>query len=162
MPYAAWQKAFDPLLTPGARNYWKSHNLGGLEDGLIDAIVAAVENLPSPQCEIFLGYIGGVAAQVPVSAMAYPHRSAQFAMNVHGRWDFPEEDERCIAWARTLFRTTEPYAQGGVYVNFLTQDEPERLGAAYGPNFDRLVQAKTRYDPQNLFRHNQNIKPASP
>ncbi|CAB3954850.1 6-hydroxy-D-nicotine oxidase [Achromobacter insolitus] len=161
MPYSAWQKAFDPLLTPGARNYWKSHNLGGLQDGLIDAIVEAVENLPSQQCEIFLGYIGGVASRVPVSATAYPHRSAQFAMNVHGRWDFPEEDERCMAWARTLFRTTEPYAQEGVYVNFLTQDEPERLGAAYGPNFDRLVQAKTRYDPKNLFRHNQNIRPAA-
>ena len=70
MPYAAWQQAFDPLLTPGARNYWKSHNLGLLQDGLIDAIIAAVEDLPSPQCEIFLGYIGGVAMRVPVPATA--------------------------------------------------------------------------------------------
>jgi len=161
MPYAAWQQAFDPLLTPGARNYWKSHNLGLLQDGLIDAIIAAVEDLPSPQCEIFLGYIGGVAMRVPVPATAYPHRAAQFAMNVHGRWDAPQDDERCIAWARALFRSTEPYSQGGVYVNFLTQDEPERLGAAYGPNFERLVRAKTLYDPRNLFRHNQNIPPTA-
>ena len=161
MPYTAWQQAFDPLLTPGSRNYWKSHNLGLLQDGLIDALIGAVETLPSPQCEIFLGYIGGVAMQVPVAATAYPHRAAQFAMNVHGRWDAPEDDERCIAWARALFRATQPYAQGGVYVNFLTQDEPDRLGAAYGPNFERLVRAKTRYDPHNLFRHNQNIPPAA-
>lgn len=162
MPYTAWQKAFDPLLTPGARNYWKSHNLGFLEDGLIDTIVASVDNPPSPQCEIFLGYIEGVAKRVPVAATAYPHRAAQFAMNVHGRWDAPQDDDRCIAWARALFKATEPFAQGGVYVNFLTQDEAERTGSAYGPNFERLTRAKTRYDPSNLFRHNQNIPPAAP
>ena len=162
MPYAAWQKAFDPLLTPGARNYWKSHNIGELEDGLIDAVVSAVQNVPSPQCEIFFGHIAGAAMQVPVSATAYPHRAAQFAMNVHGRWDDPQDDARCIAWARDIFKATEPWSQGGVYVNFLTQDETARVGAAYGENFDRLVQVKTRYDPHNLFRHNQNIKPAAP
>lgn len=159
MPYTAWQKAFDPLLTPGARNYWKSHNLETLQDGLLDVVIAAVEHLPSPQCEIFFGHIGGAAMRVPVSSTAYPHRSAQFAMNVHGRWDDPRDDERCIAWARALFQATTPYAQEGVYVNFMTQDEPERLGAAYGANFNRLVQVKTRYDPHNVFRHNQNIKP---
>lgn len=162
MPYAAWQQAFDPLLTPGARNYWKSHNLESLQDGLIDAAVAAVETVPSSQCEIFFGHIGGAAMRIPVSATAYPHRSAQFAMNVHGRWDDPKDDDRCIAWARDIFRATEPYAQGGVYVNFLTQDETGRVGAAYGDNFDRLVRVKTRYDPQNLFRHNQNIRPEAP
>jgi len=161
MPYAAWQKAFDPLLTPGARNYWKSHNLESLQDGLIDAAIEAVEGLPSPQCEIFLGCIGGATMRPSATAMAYPHRSTLFAMNVHGRWDDPADDERCIAWARQLFRDTEPYAQGGVYVNFMTQEESDRLGAAYGPNFDRLVQVKTRYDPRNLFRHNQNIRPAA-
>ncbi|KRC70154.1 6-hydroxy-D-nicotine oxidase [compost metagenome] len=162
MPYAAWQKAFDPLLTPGARNYWKSHNLESLQDGLIDAVVAAVESVPSPQCEIFFGHIGEAAMRIPVPTTAYPHRSAQFAMNVHGRWDDPKDDDRCIAWARDIFRATEPYAQGGVYVNFMTQDETARVGAAYGANFDRLVQVKTRYDPQNLFRHNQNIRPSAP
>jgi FAD/FMN-containing dehydrogenase len=161
MPYATWQKAFDPLLTPGTRNYWKSHNLETLQDGLIDVVIAAAGDLPSPQCEIFLGCIGGATKRVPVTSMAYPHRSTQFAMNVHGRWDDPDDDDRCIAWARTLFRDTEPYAQGGVYVNFMTEEESDRVGAAYGANFDRLVQAKTRYDPRNLFRHNQNIRPAT-
>jgi len=160
MPYAAWQKAFDPLLVPGARNYWKSHNMESLQDGLIDAAVEAAGHLPSPQCEIFIAHIGGAAMRVPVTSTAYPHRATRFVMNVHGRWDDPRDDERCIAWARTFFRETEPYSQGGVYVNFMTQDEPERMGAAYGPNFERLVQTKARYDPHNLFRHNQNIRPA--
>ncbi len=161
MPYAAWQKAFDPLLTPGARNYWKSHNLEKLHDGLLDTVIAAIQNLPSPQCEIFIGHIGGAAMRVPVESTAYPHRATQFVMNVHGRWDDPADDDRCISWARALFRDTEPYSQGGVYVNFMTQDESERVGAAYGPNFERLVKAKTTYDPHNLFRHNQNIRPTT-
>ncbi|ARP93302.1 FAD-binding oxidoreductase [Bordetella genomosp. 13] len=160
MPYTAWQKAFDPLLTPGARNYWKSHNLDSLQDGLIDVVVEAVKDVPSPQCEIFLGCIGEATQRPAVTSMAYPHRSTQFAMNVHGRWDDPADDERCIAWARALFRDTEPYSAGGVYVNFMTEEELERIGSAYGPNFDRLVEIKTRYDPQNLFRHNQNIRPS--
>jgi FAD/FMN-containing dehydrogenase len=159
MPYTAWQKAFDPLLTPGARNYWKSHNIETLQDGLIDVLVNAVESLPSPQCEIFLGCIGGATMRVPPTAMAYPHRSTLFAMNVHGRWDDPKDDACCIAWSRKVFQDAEPYSQGGVYVNFMTEEESGRVGAAYGPNFDRLVEAKKRYDPGNLFRHNQNIRP---
>ena len=159
MPYTAWQKAFDPLLTPGARNYWKSHNIETLQDGLIDTLIKAIETLPSPQCEIFLGCIGGATMRVAPTAMAYPHRSTQFAMNVHGRWDDPNDDARCIAWSRKVFQDAEPYSQGGVYVNFMTEEESGRVGAAYGPNFDRLVEAKKRYDPQNLFRHNQNIRP---
>jgi FAD/FMN-containing dehydrogenase len=80
---------------------------------------------------------------------------------VHGRWNDASDDERCIAWARAFFKAVEPFASGSVYVNFLTEDESERVGAAYGPNFARLVAVKARYDPHNLFRHNQNIKPSS-
>lgn len=159
MPYTAWQKAFDPLLTPGARNYWKSHNLETLSDGLLDAVVHAVRNLPSPQCEIFFGQIGGQTMRVPAQATAYPSRATRYVMNVHGRWDDAQDDQKCIAWARDFFAASAPFAMGSVYVNFLTQDEPERIKAAYGPNFDRLVAVKARYDPKNLFRNNQNIAP---
>jgi FAD/FMN-containing dehydrogenase len=161
MPYTAWQKAFDPLLAPGARNYWKSHNLAELQDGLLDAVVDAIENLPSQQCEIFFGQIGAQTKRVPAEATAYSSRAANYVMNVHGRWDDASDDAACIAWARAFFDASAPFAQGSVYVNFLTQDEPERIAAAYGPNFDRLVDVKTRYDPHNLFRLNQNIKPSS-
>jgi FAD/FMN-containing dehydrogenase len=161
MPYAAWQKAFDPLLAPGSRNYWKSHNFDELPDGLLDAVIAAIAKLPSPQCEIFFGQIGGKTCQVPIDATAYCGRDAKYVMNVHGRWDDASEDARCIEWARAFFEASAPFALGSVYVNFLTQDESGRIGAAYGPNFERLVEVKTRYDPRNLFRHNQNIKPST-
>jgi FAD/FMN-containing dehydrogenase len=161
MPYAMWQQAFDPLLTPGERNYWKSHNLADLPDGLLDMLIDAIGKLPSPQCEIFFGQVGGQIARVPAEATAYPSRDAKYVMNVHGRWSDASDDERCVAWARGFFEAVAPFALGSVYVNFLTQEETERIGAAYGPNYDRLVAVKTRYDPRNLFRHNQNIKPSA-
>ena len=81
-------------------------------------------------------------------------------MNVHGRWDNPADDQRCIGWARDFFRASKPFASGGVYVNFLTEDEGDRVIFAYGSNGDRLARVKRIYDPANLFRVNQNIKPA--
>lgn len=161
MPYTAWQQAFDPLLTPGARNYWKSHNLGEIPDGLIDALLGAIDNLPSPQCEIFFGQIGGQTGRVPVDATAYPARDTLYAMNVHGRWDNASDDERCIAWARAFFDAAAPFALGSVYVNFMTEEEGGRVANAYGPNYERLVTVKNRYDPRNLFRCNQNIQPSA-
>jgi len=161
MPYVAWQKAFDPLLTAGARNYWKSHNFSRLDDGLFDAVIEYVGKLPSPQCEIFFGAIGGATLRPAPDATAYAHRDARFVMNVHGRWDNPADDARCIGWAREYFKASAPFASGGVYVNFLTADEGERVQAAYGPNYARLAQAKRQYDPDNLFSSNQNIAPAA-
>jgi FAD/FMN-containing dehydrogenase len=159
-PYTAWQQAFDPLLTPGARNYWKSHNFSQLSDGAIDTIIEYAGTLPSPQCEIFVGTIGGQAARVAPEAMAYSSRDAKYVMNVHGRWESAAEDEHCIAWAREFFAKSQPFASGGAYINFLTQDETDRIAFAYGETYNRLVELKKKYDPTNLFRMNQNIKPA--
>jgi len=159
-PYVAWQQAFDPLLTAGARNYWKSHNFSTLKDGLLDAVIAYVGKLPSPQCEIFFGAIGGATTRPAPDSTAYPHRDAKFVMNVHGRWEDPADDKRCIGWARDYFNASAPFASGGVYVNFLTADEGDRVRSAYGPNYDRLAQVKRKYDADNLFRMNQNIEPA--
>ncbi|MEO6463214.1 MAG: FAD-binding oxidoreductase, partial [Candidatus Eisenbacteria bacterium] len=159
-PYTAWQQAFDPLLAPGARNYWKSHNFAKIEDGLIDTVLAALDKLPSPQCEIFFGAIGGATMRPAKDSAAYAHRDAVYVMNVHGRWEDPADDERTIAWAREFFKASAPFASGGVYVNFLTAEEGDRVRAAYGPNYDRLARVKGQYDPQNLFCVNQNIQPA--
>jgi FAD/FMN-containing dehydrogenase len=158
-PYTAWQQAFDPLLTPGARNYWKSHNFTTLPDGLFDTLVEYIGKLPSPQCEIFFGGIGAATTRVAPDATAYAHRDARFVMNVHGRWESAADDERCIHWARDYFEASRPFASGGAYVNFLTADEGDRIRAAYGPNYDRLAEVKRKYDPGNLFRMNQNIRP---
>jgi FAD/FMN-containing dehydrogenase len=158
-PYTAWQQAFDPLLTPGARNYWKSHNFSQLSDGALDAIIEYAGKLPSPQCEIFIGTIGGQTTRLAPDATAYSSRDANYVMNVHGRWETAAEDERCIAWAREFFAKSKPFASGGAYINFMTEEEGERIASAYGPTYKRLVELKTKYDPANLFHMNQNIKP---
>jgi FAD/FMN-containing dehydrogenase len=160
-PWTAWQSVIDPLLTPGVRNYWKSHSFKELSDGLIEQLVASANKLPSPDCEIALAQLGGAVNRVPADATAYPHRDVQFVMNVHTRWSSPGDDRACIAWARELFDSTAPFGTGGVYVNFMPEDEVQRVArGAYGPNYDRLARLKTRYDPDNVFRQNMNIAPA--
>lgn len=159
-PYVAWQQAFDPLLAKGARNYWKSHNFTRLSEGAIDAIVEYASKMPSPHCEIFVGTIGGQTTRVAPDAMAYSSREANYVMNVHGRWETAGEDESVISWAREFFAKSQPFSSGGAYINFMTEEETDRVASAYGPAYDRLVQLKKKYDPTNLFRMNQNIKPA--
>ena len=158
-PFAAWQQAFDPLLTPGARNYWKSHNVVELSDGLIDLLVDYAGKLPSPHCEIFVGQLGGAINRVALDATAYSQRDAEYVVNVHGRWETAAEDDGGIRWSRDFYNDAEQYATGGVYVNFMTAEETDRVRAAYGGNWDRLVAIKRRYDPDNLFHMNQNIPP---
>ena len=159
-PFRAWQAAFDPLLTPGARNYWKSHNFTDLSDGAIDTAIRYAGNLPTAECEIFFASLGHATSSVPADATAYPHRDAKYVMNVHGRWQSPDEDEAGIRWARAFFDETAPYATGGVYINFMTDDEGDRVAAAYGSSFARLAKIKKSYDPGNRFRLNQNVRPA--
>jgi FAD/FMN-containing dehydrogenase len=158
-PYTEWQKAFDPLLAAGARNYWKSHNFTELGDGAIDTMIEYAGKLPSPQCEIFIGHIGGAANRISSGAMAYAHRDAKFVLNVHGRWESAALDAAGIEWARAFFKASAPYASAGAYVNFMTEDEGDRVSAAYGASYDRLVRIKKRFDPENVFHLNQNIKP---
>jgi FAD/FMN-containing dehydrogenase len=156
-PYVQWEQAFDPLLTPGARNYWKSHNFTQLADGALDTMVEYAATMPSPQCEIFVGLIAGEANRVPVNATAYSGRDARFVMNVHGRWDKRSQDEKCISWSRDFFKAAAPYASAGAYVNFMTADETDRVSAAYGANYSRLLTIKQQYDPENIFHLNQNV-----
>lgn len=158
-PYTAWQQVLDPLLAPGARNYWKSHDFLELGDGLIDTFIEYAGTLPDPETEIAFAQLGGAVSRVPSDATAYAHRAPQFLVNGHGRWRDPAKDADCMAWARGLFQAAAPFATGGVYVNFLTQEEDGRIRAAYGANYDRLVELKGRYDPTNRFRGNQNIRP---
>jgi FAD/FMN-containing dehydrogenase len=159
-PFAGWQQAFDPLLTPGARNYWKSHNFEAMTDEALDTLLNYAGRLPSPASEIFVGSLGGAVNRVAPDATAYPHRDTEFVMNVHTRWEDAKDDKACVAWARRFFDTMAQFASGGVYVNFISEDE-ERVRDAYGPNYERLAKLKQRYDPDNLFRVNQNISPAA-
>jgi FAD/FMN-containing dehydrogenase len=159
-PFTAWEAAFDPLLTPGARNYWKSHDFADLSDAAIEVIVGAAGSLPSPECEVFIAHVGGAMGRVAPDAMAWSNREPHFVMNAHTRWRDPAQDAACIAWARQLFDATAPFAAGSVYVNFMPDDEKGRVEKAYGKNYRRLAEIKHRYDPDNLFRMNQNIRPS--
>jgi FAD/FMN-containing dehydrogenase len=158
-PYAGFQQAFDPLLAPGGRNYWKSNNFSTLSDAALDLMIASAAKLPGPECEIFVAQLGGAMARVPPKATAFVGRDARYIMNVHGRWSDARDDERVRAWARQVFADAAPHATGGGYVNFLTEDEAERVAASYGANHSRLQAVKQRYDPNNLFRMNLNIAP---
>ena len=116
--------------------------------------------LPGPECEIFIAQIGGAMSRVADDATAFPQRQAHFVLNVHTRWRAPTEDGKCVQWARDFFSATAPHAAGTVYVNFMPEDETDRVRSAYGPNYDRLARAKAQYDCSNFFRLNQNIQPA--
>jgi FAD/FMN-containing dehydrogenase len=157
--FTDWQAAFDPLLTPGARNYWKSHDFTDFPNAAIKVILDAVRSLPSPECEVFIAHVGGAMARVDANATAWANRDAHFIMNAHTRWRDKVQDSACIAWARQLFEATAPFASGSVYVNFMPEDENERVEKAYGANYWQLAEIKRRYDPDNFFRMNQNIRP---
>ena len=159
-PFAGWQQAFDPLLEPGARNYWKSHDFLELSDPAIAVLLQAVRQLPGPECEVFIAHVGGAAGRVATDATAFPQRSSHFVMNVHARWREAAMDKACIDWSRKLFDAAAPHSAGTAYINFMPEDEANRVQAAYGANYARLAEVKRRYDPMNVFHLNQNVAPA--
>jgi catechol 2,3-dioxygenase-like lactoylglutathione lyase family enzyme len=118
MPFAAWQTAFDPLLAPGARNYWKSHDFKAITGDVEKVVCDAVSRLPSGECEVFIGHPGAAVNRVAAGDTAYPHRDVEFVINVHTRWREPGQDAQCIAWARQLFDALTPYATGGDSASF--------------------------------------------
>lgn len=157
-PFATFQKAFDPLLTPGARNYWKTNNFKNLDDQLIDTLLTYASKLPSPYTEIFFAQMGGETNRVAKDATAYPHRDVQFIMNVHTRWEDKKDDKQCISWAKDFFEATKPFATGGAYVNFVSEGD-DNLDGAYSENIGKLAAIKAKYDPKNVLRSNLNISP---
>jgi FAD/FMN-containing dehydrogenase len=106
---------------------------------------------------VFVGHLGGQINRVGTDATAFHRRNVEFVVNVHTRWREPADDAAAIQWARALFEALAPHALGSVYVNFMPADEAERVRSAFGPNYARLAEAKRRYDPENLFRLNQNV-----
>lgn len=162
IPFAAFQQAFDPLLTPGARNYWKSHNFAGLTDAALGHVLEFAGRLPSSESEIFLAHVGGAANWPDAEATAYPHRDTEYVMNVHTRWQDPAQDAGCVAWAREFWEATAAEAEPGVYVNFVSEAKDEaQVRASYGGNYARLAAVKQTWDPENLFRTNLNVRPAT-
>ena len=160
MPYTMMQSLLDGLFTPGARNYFKAGYLGGLSDEAIDTLVRFHGPSISPSSEIHIHHLGGAVARAPDDATAFGQRGAPYLLNIVARWTDPGTDDAQIAWARDLYAAVEPFSTGGTYVNFLSAGD-DRVAAAYGPdNYERLARLKETWDPTNVFRLNQNIRPA--
>jgi FAD/FMN-containing dehydrogenase len=161
MTYGELNAMLDAGYPKGARNYWKSHFLPELTDEAIHTMVACYERCPSPMSGILLEHFHGAAARVGVGETAFPLRSPGYNFLVLAQWTNPTDDERCIVWARETYAAMQPFVGLGRYVNYLDDDEPgDPAAAAYGPNYRRLREIKAKYDPENFFHMNQNIRPS--
>lgn len=152
-PYVAVQSALDPLFPTGGRYYMKSHFMDELSEQAIATLLAWDARRPTPETLIVLRTLGGAVARVGSDESAFPHRSGSFSLSIDAGWFDPALDSTAVTWAREAWRAMEPYATGGVYINFSgLGDEADALrGAVYGPNEQRLAAIRAEYDPQDLF-----------
>ncbi len=163
LPYVVQQSLLDQLMPTGVQNYWKADYVKGLSDDVIDAAVGAYARTPSPRSLMLFIPVNGAAGRVPADATAFPHRDGSaVAVGIYALWDDPADNDENVEWARETWSAIQPFASGGVYVNDLSEDEgDDRVRTAYGSNYGRLARIKAAYDPDNVFRLNANIKPAS-
>jgi len=143
----------------GRRYYTKSGYFKNLDDGTIDRMVEAVATMPSSETQIELAYLGGAAARITANETAFGDRSAPFIMNLLASWSDPSADAGNISWIRGLFNQLRPAMKPGVYINFMSGDEQDRVPEAYQDRWDRMVAVKSHFDPNNFFRLNQNVPP---
>ncbi len=162
LTYCQLNTMMDGGFPRGALNYWKANFLNHLSDAAIDAIIDCFSRCPTPMCQILIEHIHGAVARVDVADTSFPHRAEGYDLLVLSQWQDPADTERCIAWARESMTTMATHLAPGRYVNYMDHDESgDPVAAAYGTNFARLRELKTRYDPDNFFHMNQNIRPAS-
>jgi len=162
MPYCQLNGMLDAAYPKGALNYWKSSFLEQLSDDAIDTMIESFARCPTPMGQLLLEHFHGAATRVGVGDTAFPHRAEGYNLVVISEWMEPENTDRCVAWARNAYAEMEPFFASGRYVNYLGDDETgDPIPAAYGPNYRRLQEVKTNYDPGNFFHLNQNIRPLS-
>jgi FAD/FMN-containing dehydrogenase len=159
MPYATVQRMLDGAASYGLRSYWKSGFLKDLPDEAIDTFVEFAQSRTSPRSIAVLERIHGAASRISPSATAFPTRGEVFDLVLISAWNEAREDERHINWTRRFHSAMRPWSAGSVYVNSLDQDDAERVPEAYAQNYSKLCVVKATYDPDNRFRHNQNIRP---
>jgi FAD/FMN-containing dehydrogenase len=159
IPFPQMQSLIDGAFPDGNQNYWKSTFLRGLSDDAIAILVDHANQATSPLTAVVVEYYGGAASRVGVSDTAFAHREAQYAVGILTQWADPADSERHIAWTRNLADALDPHSSGAYLLNFLGIEGEDTIRAAFGPNYQRLVQVKNRYDPTNFFRVNQNIIP---
>jgi len=160
VPYATVQNLLTEVFQPGRRHYWKSGFLGKFSDEAIEAIVDSFASaVPPPFAAVAIEHLGGAISRVGERDTAFSHRHATHSLLVLRMWQDPAESAENMAWGRACYDAAEPFLENGVYVNYLGDEGDPRIRAAYGANYERLVEVKTRYDPTNLFRLNQNVTP---
>jgi FAD/FMN-containing dehydrogenase len=160
MPYLRLQSIVENVNPPGLRNYWKSSYLQSLSEEAMTTLVDTFASVPSPHSHVVIEHLGGAVSRRGRDETAYTHRDAQYNVLIVGMWSNPEEDDKNIRWVRGLWEAMQPFASGEVYANYEADQEIDRVKAAYSEAaYTRLVALKNTYDPTNLFRLNQNIKP---
>jgi FAD/FMN-containing dehydrogenase len=160
MPHTTRQCMLDkPYADYGHRRYWKSGSCETLSDEFIELLIEAGQTLSSPESAILVFRLHGAGARVPVEATACPLRGERWDCNVIAQWSVTAESDHHKAWARNFWRRLEPLLGAGAYMNHLAADDGlDRVRASFGANFERLAAIKTRYDPDNLFHLNPNIR----
>ena len=162
-PYITQQSLIDATQPNGRRYYWKSEYLPGIEPALLSRVVEDAKAAPSPHSAILVFPFDGGVNRLPQDHSAVGNRDARFVVNIAGSWEDEADDATNIDWARVAWQDMRPFSTGGTYINFLTEEEgADRIADAYGANGERLVEIKTKWDPENLFRMNKNIPPRAP
>lgn len=159
MPYPALNSAFDALVPPCLQHYWKANFVTELTDEMIDAHLRYGPEVPTVNSTVHIYPINGACHRVAPDETAFAYRDANFATVIAGMWPDPADNEANTAWVRDYYAATAPHSAEGGYINFMAGDDQDRIRANYRGNYDRLVQIKRRYDPDNLFHLNQNIHP---
>jgi len=159
MPYPALNSAFDALVPPGLQHYWKANFVRELTDEAIEAHLQHGPKVPTVNSTVHIYPINGACHRVAPDATAFAYRDASFASVIAGMWPDPAQNDANIRWVRDYYDATAPLSEEGGYINFMADDDQDRIRANYRGNYARLVEAKRKWDPDNLFRVNQNIKP---
>jgi FAD/FMN-containing dehydrogenase len=159
MPYPALNALFDPLLPPGLQHYWKPAFVTDLPDEAIAVHMEHGSRAPFVASGMHMYALDGAVHDVPADATAFGHRDARYVVNIIGVWPDPADNEDNIRWVRDYYAALRPYAEAGGYTNFASGDDQDKVADNYGANFGRLTEVKRRYDPDNLFHLNQNIRP---
>ena len=158
-PFIEIQKTFDEGMPSGMRYYWKSHFFETLTDDAIDVFVNHTRNIPGIFTIVGFDPFGGAINRIKENATAFSQRSASYILGIWGGWIEHNEDKEIINWIRELYDKMKPFASGGTYGNFLSKDDDNKIKASFGSNYERLQRVKRKYDPNNFFNYNQNIKP---
>ena len=159
MPYPVMNTLLDGAYPKGALNYWLSSFTTGLSDELIGAMAERFSSVPSPMSVILLEHFHGAVTRIEPTATAVPHRNEGWNLLLPSEWLDPADTEANIAWAKDTFAALSEHFSGGRWLNYLGDDQDDAIRSAYGPNYDRLVEVKRRYDPDNVFHLNHNIVP---